>query len=89
MIKLEDDGMQRHGVVFVVIGHPKINVFQLAIKNQIMLNAVPIRRVTSHYFFSNLTMSPIIRMWMQRGGEEFQLRSRIHMEGRYNFCSGI
>ena len=81
MSALEDEMTQRNGIVLVVFGLPTINIIPLARTNQTLLSAVPLRRVASHYFISNKSVQPIVRIWMQVGGEEFRLRSRIHNEG--------
>ena len=82
MVALEQESTQRRGIVLVCFGLPRTNVFHLAKHNQLLLNAVPIRRVASHYFPLNPSVTPLIKVFFKVGGEEFRLRSRIHLEGK-------
>ena len=88
MVALEQESMQRHGVVFVVVPLSiDGKIYHGCTKTFLRLQGVPLRRVANHFCLLNTRLNPTLRMFVTGLSKDFRLRLRIHLEGECVFCS--
>ena len=90
MIALQDESMQRHGFVSIIIGSNTNfirvagNAIQLARSAFIPHTALPLRVAALHFNFPEHHLHPLLRATLIACGRELRLRFRIHIEGTYS-----
>ena len=81
MVALEDENLQRHGLVGIMFGPPNSSFPRISTKTHIIPEALPVRQVAWHLCLFGDALSPMTRYGLRVIGKFARQRLRLHLEG--------